>query len=65
MGATERRCRGCQDGAGRHLLPGGDDDDVVVLCQVRCSVGTEQEHRQGATVSARFEPMKPAPPVTM
>jgi len=36
MGAAERRCRGCRDRAGRHLLPGGevvDDDDVVVLCQ--------------------------------
>jgi len=31
--------------------PGGevvDDDDVKVLCQMRCSIGTEQEHRQGA-----------------
>ena len=29
------------------------------------SLETEQEHRQGAAVSARFEPMKLAPPVTM
>ena len=51
-----------------HPPPGGevvDDHDVVVLCQMRCSAGTEQEHRQGATVSARLEPMKPAPPVTV
>jgi hypothetical protein len=36
-------------------------------CCARCDVSleTEQEHRQGAVASARFEPMKPAPPVTM
>ncbi len=51
MGAAERRCRGCRDRAGRHLLPGGevvDDHDVVILCQGVCKVRA-----------------RPAPPVTM
>ena len=48
MGAAERRCRGCRDRAGRHLLPGGevvDDDDVVMLCQ---GVGKVRANEAGA-----------------
>ncbi len=42
---------------------GGSSNTGGVSCDV--SLESEQEHRHGATVPARFEPMKPAPPVTM
>jgi len=57
-----------------------DDEDVVVLCRMRRFVGNGAEAPSGttfqrngvgapevrvATVSARFEPMNPAPSVTM
>ena len=54
MGAAERRCRGCRDRAGRHLLPGGevvDDDDVVVLCRGICKVRTDEAGPAGDDVA--------------
>ncbi len=54
MGPAERRCCGCQDDAGRHLLPGGevvDDDDSVILCQGVCKVRADEAGPAGDDVA--------------